>query len=74
MSTTILDKRKRLSKRRDSWDKAIADAQELIREAEAEIARLKQSIVLFTDLKRRGAKLPSPTRRSRRAKQSEVKP
>ncbi len=58
MSTTILDKTEKLSKTPNPWDKAISDAQELIKEAEAEIVRLKQSIQLFGELKRKGAKFP----------------
>jgi hypothetical protein len=57
-STLILDKSERLSKSPDLWDKAIADAQELIGEAETEIAKLRRSIKLLADLKRSGAQFP----------------
>jgi hypothetical protein len=58
LSTTILDKPKDLSKQSDLWDKAIADAHKLIQEGEAEIARLRRSIKIFTELKTSGAPFP----------------
>lgn len=58
LSTLILDKQESLSKPSGLWDKAIADAQELIQEAEAEIAKLRRSITMMAELKRSGARFP----------------
>ena len=68
-----LYKKDRLSKsapqHRRQWDKAIADAEEMIREERAQIARLEQSILSMKDLRDSGVPFPAA-----QAEQQEAKP
>jgi hypothetical protein len=58
-STTILANRRRVSKSQAAaWDKAIADANEMIREVEDEATRLRHSVRSFQELRDSGAAFP----------------
>jgi hypothetical protein len=61
-SITILGKSSRLANeanhKLERWDKAIADAAELIEDAKREQKELERSIRLLTDLRDRGASFP----------------
>ena len=57
-STTILDTRPPVSNHSKRWDKAIADAEELIEGARRDIRRLKKSIELSKRLRAKGAAFP----------------
>ena len=57
-STTILDSPLPVSNHSELWDKAIADAEELIEGARGDIRRLKQSIELSKRLRAKGAAFP----------------
>lgn len=58
LSTIILDKPKAASNSQELWDKAIADAEEMIQEEAAHLKQLKRSVVLSKELRDRGVGFP----------------
>ncbi len=54
----------------NGWDRAIADAEETIRECEGRIARLSLSIKTFVSLRDRGE--PFPSQRMQRPKRRKI--
>ena len=57
-STSILDNQPPASNHSKLWDKAIADAEELIENARGDIQQLKKSIELSKRLRAKGAAFP----------------
>ncbi len=64
LSTPFLDSPEPLSKEADLWNIAIADAEELVREAATSIRQLKKSIKIFKQLRDKGAAFPGETSES----------
>jgi hypothetical protein len=59
---TIFTTAKNAAKSRDPWDKAIADAQEMIEKESASIAELRRSIRYFEELRDSGAAFPGASK------------
>lgn len=58
LSTTILDNFRQPNSR-ELWDRAIADAEEMIGDETAHVRRLKRSVKMLRELRDTGAAFPS---------------
>jgi hypothetical protein len=61
-STSILDKSCDMSNHERLWERAIADAEELIKDSQKNVRELRRSIAMFKRLRDSGAAFPGTTK------------